>query len=56
MWQYIAIIVILMLALFFVIKKFLGSWQAVKQGQSGCPGCDKCEQVQSSVELQDHRE
>lgn len=55
MWQYITIIVILVLTAFFVIKKFIRSWQAVKQGQIGCPGCDKCEQGPQTVEIKDHR-
>ena len=56
MWQHIAATVLLILAAFFVIKRFIKSWQAVKQGQSGCMGCDKCDQPQKNIEIKDKRQ
>jgi|GEM_PF-3348447 len=55
MWQHIAITVLLIFAAFFVIRRFIKSWQAAKQGQSACTCCDRCDQPQNNIEIKDKR-
>lgn len=42
MWQTIVVILLLILAGVFVLKRFLKSWKTISSGRSGCPGCGTC--------------
>ncbi|MFW6054400.1 MAG: FeoB-associated Cys-rich membrane protein [Thermodesulfobacteriota bacterium] len=42
MWQTIVVILLLILAGVFVLKRFLKSWKMIRSGQPGCPGCGTC--------------
>ncbi|MCF8105496.1 MAG: FeoB-associated Cys-rich membrane protein [Desulfohalobiaceae bacterium] len=42
MWQTIVVILLLILAGVFVLKRFLKSWKMISSGRTGCPGCGTC--------------
>ena len=42
MWQTIIVILLLILAGAFILRRFLKSWKRIKSGGPECPGCGTC--------------
>ncbi len=42
MWQNIIVILLLILAGIFILRRLLKSWKKISGDQPGCPGCGTC--------------